>query len=157
MRTDVPDYMPGKAMAQANHAGTQFVGKAMRRSEKDRMGFEKHFLEWYAEAQGFGTCIVLGCTHREMLTRTAIAAGLGLTTGTIHDPTYPIRDGHMIKTLPIDTCSYVFGRKSRCNWRLTACHFSVDEQEESSYSKTINNTGDRHYGIQTYPRRRIPD
>lgn len=118
MRTDVPDYVPGKAMAQANHAGTQFMGKAIRRSQKDPEGFEKHFLEWYSEAQGFGTCIVLGCTHMQMISRTAIAHGLGLTTGIIHDPTYPIRDGHVIKTLPIDTCSYVFGRKSRCKLAL---------------------------------------
>lgn len=118
MRTDVPDYLPGKAMAQANHAGTQFVGKAIKLSDKDPDGFQQHFLEWYSEAQGFGTCIVLGCTHMQMISRTAIAHGLGLVTGTIHDPTYPIRDGHVIKTLPIDTCSYVFGRKSRCKLAL---------------------------------------
>lgn len=118
MRHDVPDFVPGKAMAQANHAGTQFMGRAARRCEKDPEGFHKHFMEWYNEADGFGTCIVLGCTHTQMIGRTSIANGLGLVTGVIHDPTYPIRDGHMMKTLPIDTCSYVFGRKSRCSLAL---------------------------------------
>lgn len=117
MRTDVPDFVAGKAMAQANHAGTQFVGRAIARSDKDP-GFESHFLEWYGEARGFGTCIVLGCTHMQMVTRTAIAHHLGLVADTIHDPTYPLRDGLMMHTLPVDTCAYVFGRKSRCNLAL---------------------------------------
>ena len=118
MRTDVPDYRTGKAMAQANHAGTQFIGKSVIRADNDPTGFGKHFTEWYGEAHGFGTCIVLECTHMQMLTRTAIANGLGLVAAVVHDPTYPIRDGHIIKTLPIDTCSYVFGRQSRCKLAL---------------------------------------
>jgi peptidyl-tRNA hydrolase len=117
MRTDVPDFVPGKAMAQANHAGTQFIGRALSRSAKD-YGFEQQFLEWYGEARGFGTCIVLGVTHMQMITRTAIAHHLGLVADTIHDPTYPIRDGHLMQVIPVDTCAYVFGRKSRAGLAL---------------------------------------
>ena len=39
---------------------------------------------------------------------------IGLHANTIHDPTYPIRDGDQIITAPVDTCAYVFGRKSAC-------------------------------------------
>ena len=119
MRNDVPDFVVGKAIAQANHAGTQFVGNALLRARKDPTGFEKHFLEWYNEATGFGTCIILECSYMEMVARTATASGLGLTSGIITDPTYPIRDGHCFKTLSIETCSYVFGRKSRCQLALS--------------------------------------
>lgn len=115
MRTDVPDYVPGKAMAQANHAGTQFI---IRAAQFEDRSFTKHFDEWISEGDMFGTCIVLGCTHLQMKTRLGIAHGLGLLTGIVHDPTYPIRDGHTMFTAPIDTCGYVFGRKSRCSLAL---------------------------------------
>lgn len=111
MRTDLPDYIPGKSMAQANHAGTKFVAEAVKRPHPS---YAQHFEEWMGEAGGFGTCIVLGCSYREMELRLDTAHHLGLHAGLIHDPTYPIRDGHKLHTLPIDTCAYIFGRKSRC-------------------------------------------
>lgn len=115
MRTDVPDYKPGKAMAQANHAGTQFLKYAGRR---DDHSFRVHFNEWYDAADGFGICIVLACTYPQLLSRVEIAHNLGLVAGITHDPSYPIRDGHRIQHLPVDTCGFVFGRKSRCGLAL---------------------------------------
>ena len=111
MRTDLPDYMPGKSMAQANHAGTAFITH----------GFNTHnpyavaFRDWLEEGGGgFGTCIVLGVDYRTMLARQERAHHLGLVTEIITDPGYPIRNGHLIATLPIETCAYVFGPAHRC-------------------------------------------
>lgn len=115
MRTDLLDPSPGKGMAQANHAGTQFMKRAAGLTDHS---FRIHFEEWFNAADGFGICVVLGVTHMQMITRTAIAQALGLCADTIHDPSYPMRDGHIIQHLPVNTCSFVFGRKSRCTLAL---------------------------------------
>lgn len=115
MRTDLPDYQPGKSMAQANHAGTAFVNDAGLLFS----GLPKHFLipafrTWINEGNGFGTCIVLGCTYAEMRYAVEMAELVDLLAGIVHDPTYPIRDGHMTQTLPVDTCAYIFGGRIDC-------------------------------------------
>lgn len=121
MRSDVPDYQPGKAMAQANHAGTQFMKRAAQLTDHS---FRVHFDEWFNAADGFGICIVLTCTSLQMKTRVAIAHHLGLVAYIVHDPSYPIRNGHEIIKAPVDTCGFVFGRKSRCKLALDGLHLS---------------------------------
>ena len=121
MRNDVPDYKPGKAMAQANHAGTQFIKYANRLTDHS---FRVHFDEWNEAADGFGICIVLTCTYRELISRTEIARNLGLVAAIVHDPSYPVRDGHRMQHLPVDTCGFVFGRKSRCSLPLNGLQLS---------------------------------
>lgn len=115
MRTDLPDYVAGKSMAQANHAGTLFMRDMFvyePSGPDDRM--KDYFQDWLTEAEGFGTCIVLGCTLSTLETRMWVAQGAGLPHGLILDPTYPIRDGYNVQTLPVTTCGYVFGPKERC-------------------------------------------
>lgn len=111
MRQDVPDYLSGKAQAQSNHAGTHMVFKSIKKNDP---ALNALMNEWADEADGFGTCIVLSVTAPEMRQAVSLANLLGLHAGIVHDPTYPIRDGDRYNTLPIDTCAYVFGRKSEC-------------------------------------------
>ncbi len=111
MRQDVPDYLSGKAMAQANHAGTAMVLRGQRTGKIDLL---TEIDEWAAEADGFGTCIVLLVTSAEMRQAVSIASLMGVWAGIVHDPTYPLRDGDRFHTLPVDTCAFVFGRKSVC-------------------------------------------
>jgi peptidyl-tRNA hydrolase len=111
MRTDLPDYMPGKSMAQANHAGTAFVVQGLQSWNP----YGTAFREWLDEGGGgFGTCIVLGVDYRTMLARQERAHHLGLVTEIITDPGYPIRDGHRVVTPAVETCAYVFGPAHRC-------------------------------------------
>lgn len=115
MRTDLLDFSPGKGMAQANHAGTQFIKRAALLTDHS---FRCHFEEWFDAADGFGICVVLGVTRRQLFERIETAHGLGLCASIVHDPSYPMRDGDLIQHLPVDTCGFVFGRKSRCQLAL---------------------------------------
>lgn len=114
MRNDLPDYQAGKCMAQANHAGTQFtiaMGYALGQPESCP-NLEKQFQRWANEAEWFGTCIVLGATYKEMETRLAYAGKLGHLFDIVLDETYPVRDGHEVQTLPVETCGWIFCTKS---------------------------------------------
>lgn len=65
----------------------------------------------------FGTKLTLAVTAGEMRQVVNMAQLLSFHAGITHDPTYPIfiRDGDrtQVTTLPVDTCAYVFGRKSQ--------------------------------------------
>lgn len=111
MRTDVPDYFGPKAQAQSNHAGTKMVFDALSSGNNELVA---ELTEWEREAGGFGTCIVLHTSAAEMRQAVSLAQLLGIHAGIVHDPTFPVRDGDRYTTLPIDTCAYVFGRKSKC-------------------------------------------
>lgn len=110
MRRDLPDILSGKCMAQANHAGTQFMRDAAR---LDHPSNRPHFMEWLGAGDGFGICVVLSVLSFEMRVALAQAHLAGIQNGVVHDPSYPIRDGDQIQTLPVDTCAYLFGRRSR--------------------------------------------
>ncbi len=111
MRQDVPDYLSGKAMAQANHAGTKMVMDALSSGDYDLVELVN---QWGAEGGGFGTCIVLGVTAPEMRQAVTLGKLMGLHAGIVHDPSYPLRDGEKIQTIPLDTCGFLFGSKSDC-------------------------------------------
>lgn len=113
MRTDLIDYQPGKCMAQAHHAGTRMMTHASR-AIIDHALLPDLMADWLDQGGGFGTTIVLGVTYPQLLARTALASAAGLLADLVRDPTYPVRDGHMLVTLPIDTCGYVFGLRSDC-------------------------------------------
>ena len=110
MRRDVPDFVNGKAMAQSNHAGTKMMWDAFKK--KDR-ALRKDILEWLEVADGFGTCLTMEASAADMRQAVSLAQLLGFHAGFVDDPTYPIRDGYEIKTLPVTTCAYVFGWKSK--------------------------------------------
>lgn len=128
MRTDLDSMNSGKGMAQASHASNAFV-KVM--NDNKLMSGDKalagdvafidenatssmHLFErWSTETtQGFGTVLVLGVNELEMRTAVTMANRLGYTADVLHDPTYPVRDGEICHTLPLDTCAYVFGDKN---------------------------------------------
>lgn len=111
MRTDIPDYSDPKASAQVNHAGTKMVIEGYRKKDKHLTAMLD---EWEAEGGGFGTCIVLGVDAPTMRQAVSMAELLDLHTGIVHDPSYPVRDGDKMASLPVDTCAYLFGKKSAC-------------------------------------------
>ncbi len=111
MRTDLASMNPGKAMAQASHAGSTFVHNAEPGYNVD----EELFNAWQKETpQGFGTVLVLGVTEVQMRTAVAVAESFGVDKfpcEIIHDPTYPLQDGDTTHFIPVDTCGYIFGDK----------------------------------------------
>ena len=111
MRTDLDSMNPGKAMAQASHAGSVFEHNAEPGYNVD----EKLFEEWrQSTTQGFGTVLVLGVNEDQMRTAVEVAESFGVDTfpcGIIHDPTYPLQDGDITHFIPLDTCGYIFGDK----------------------------------------------
>lgn len=71
-----------------------------------------------AARRTFGTVLTLAVSAAEMRQSVSVAQIVGLHAGVTHDPTYPIfiEDGDrtQVVTAPVDSCAYVFGRKSAC-------------------------------------------
>ena len=111
MRTDLPDFKTGKCMAQANHAGTAFM-EYVKKFPDDELISRSRW--WLDEGGGFGTCVVLGVTSRQLPRLIDIAKVFQMPAEIVHDPSYPILDGHIVQTLPVDTCGFVFGWSNDC-------------------------------------------
>ena len=124
MRTDLASMNPGKAVAQGTHAANQCVWEITQKMadrmeqipvdpQKDDDELVASMLqEWQNETgKGFGTCICLGVTERQMRTKVETAQRLGFHAGITHDPSYPLVDGDSFHQIPLDTCGFVFGRK----------------------------------------------
>lgn len=112
MRTDVPQPLVGRHAAQSNHAGTAFVIRAYRK--KDPALIEQ-IDEWEQEGDGFGTTIVKEVTAAEMKQAVSLATLMGVYADIVHDPEYFIKDGDSVHFIPVDTCAFVFGRRSVCD------------------------------------------
>lgn len=108
MRNDLESMNPGKACAQAHHAGTQVAIKDFRTWDVKHQNW---FGKWQQQAGGFGTVICLAVDERRMRKAMETAKKIDLPHGIIHDPTYPLRDGASFHLIPLDTCAYVFGPK----------------------------------------------
>ncbi len=122
MRTDIGSMNPGKGMAQGSHAANQMMyeGRHLVRDklcENMSVDFVRDakwyilsdmFDNWEKAANGFGTCIVLGATDRQMRASIRSAKSAGLHAGITNDPTYPVKDGDTFYTLSMDTCAYIF-------------------------------------------------
>ena len=125
MRTDLASMNPGKAMAQASHAGSTFVHNAEPGYNVD----EELFNAWQKETpQGFGTVLVLGVTEVQMRTAVAVAESFGVDKfpcEIIHDPTYPLQDGDTTHFIPVDTCGYIFGDKENITLQAILQNFEV--------------------------------
>ena len=111
MRTDMKSLLlPGKMAAQVAHAANESVTKA-------RMHGLTWLLDSWHEGRSFGTTIVKNVgTISNLRDYIAKANGLGIFCGIIHDPEYPISDGEMTHLIPVDTCGFVFGMKSQCEF-----------------------------------------
>ena len=111
MRTDLDSMNPGKAMAQASHAGSAFVHNAEPGYNVD----EELFNAWQqSTTQGFGTVLVIEVNEAQMITAVEVAESCGVDKfpcDIIHDPTYPLQDGDTTHFIPVDTCGYIFGYK----------------------------------------------
>lgn len=105
MRNDMNSLNPGKAMAQAHHAGTQ-----MAETVKDKL-HNALYLQWLEQAGHFGTVLTLACDCYDLEEAMQGAKKLGLLHGTLLDPTYPIDDGQTTHTFPVVTCGYVLCRR----------------------------------------------
>jgi len=124
VRNDLPSLNPGKAMAQAIHAGHLFT----HRHHKD-----KAYKAWAGEL-GFGTTVTLSADLHDIC-RLIGQRGPSLAGGWVTDPTYPIivprdtmefvdaeklsapvqytRDNQsVILCRKEDTCAYLFGERS---------------------------------------------
>lgn len=113
MRTDLDSMNSGKGMAQASHASNAFVHSMSNKNDKAVIVVNHLYEKWLKETtQGFGTVLVLGVNERQMRAAVIVAARVGFVSDVIHDPTYPIHDGEICHTLPLDTCGYVFGDKN---------------------------------------------
>ena len=125
MRTDLASMNPGKAMAQASHAGSTFVHNAEPGYNVD----EELFNAWQRETpQGFGTVLVLGVTEVQMRTAVAVAESFGVDKfpcEIIHDPTYPLQDGDTTHFIPVDTCGYIFGDKENITLQAILQNFEL--------------------------------
>ena len=125
MRTDLDSMNPGKAMAQASHAGSTFVHNAEPGYNVD----EELFNAWQKETQqGFGTVLVLGVTEVQMRTAIAVAESFGVDKfpcEIIHDPTYPLQDGDTTHFIPVDTCGYIFGDKENITLQAILQNFEL--------------------------------
>ena len=110
VRVDVPNFQMGKACAQTHHNGTEMTEDLI---EKNFPDLNALYAEW-KEDRKFGTVLTLACTAAQMRQAVNLAQLLGLHAKVTHDPTYPIQDGDRYTTAPIDSCAYIFGRKSKC-------------------------------------------
>lgn len=116
MRTDMESLNPGKAMAQAAHAGNALETRCNREVQvgllEGNLSAEMlgdAYCAWkHQTSQGFGTTIVLGGSMSLISMDVKRLQGLGYLADIVHDPSYPIRDGDVTHLIPLDTCAYVF-------------------------------------------------
>lgn len=114
VRTDMDSMQYGKGAAQAAHAANLFTYNEIisKHMSGNASSISKDVLDWQDQAGGFGTTITLGATEMEMQMCMQLAAGIGLKSGIVTDPTYPLMDGQTLHLLPVKTTAYIFGRKS---------------------------------------------
>lgn len=112
MRTDMASLNPGKAMAQAAHAGSAMEKDIYQYAANSEL--RKMYIRWKGQtSQGFGTTIVLGAGWDEfakMLDFCHLEMPFGemYHHGAVTDPTYPIQDGQVTHLINVRTCMYVF-------------------------------------------------
>lgn len=117
MRNDLKSMTAGRAAAHAAHAANQMVyhlreiGDAAFDDTYERM-----LQEWEEQADGFGTTIVLAadidCIRETVKAAMGCAKADPIAAGIVHDPTYPLRDGEITHLIALDTCGFVFARRS---------------------------------------------
>lgn len=108
MRNDMQSLNPGKACAQAAHAGNAFIDIFEKNISEYNDETKMAVVKWKNHThQGFGTTIVLGVNDAQMK-NVIEELSENYIVGIVHDPTYPIRDGEVTHLIPVDTCAFVF-------------------------------------------------
>ena len=124
MRSDMDSLNPGKMVAQGAHAANYFafqmrqaatvVAERGSTAPKDLQRAAALFRQWETSTpQGFGVTICLDVDGDSLPKVVDGAIMMGMTTGIVHDPSYPLVDGAVCHLLPLDTCGFVFGDKSK--------------------------------------------
>ena len=111
MRTDLASLNPGKAMAQAAHAGD-----VLRHKVRDELVLEDKYQMWRDANDGvFGTCLVYGITEKQYRTIFTPSFQENFLAGpyVVHDPTYPLIDGDICHQIPLDTCWVALGFRGK--------------------------------------------
>jgi len=120
MRTDLDSLTPGKAMAQAVHAGNaleshfettmQITATSSDKLEQEyAKSLSEAFYAWKHQTdQDFGTTIVLGGSMSKIKVDIECLQRNKFLAAVVHDPTYPLGDGAVTHLIPLDTCAYVF-------------------------------------------------
>lgn len=112
VRSDIVSMNPGKMAAQACHGANACINSV----KKSAYPIYEMLKSWELQTdQAFGTTVVLdGGTIDNIrnIVETLSTHYKEISTGIVHDPTYPINDGVAIHLIPIDTVAWVFGRKS---------------------------------------------
>lgn len=112
MRSDLDSLNPGKAMAQAAHASS-VIHEATMNVEMD------HDVRgpWKEQTnQGFGVCLVLDGVNEptiQEIVEEIRTTHSDVFAEVIHDPTYPVTDGHVTHHIPVNTCAVILGMKSK--------------------------------------------
>ena len=110
IRNDLDSMTPGRACAQATHAANHCVYSLI--NIDDMRGLR----EWQNETpQKFGTTIVLQAdwlTILDVIDSINYMVGKHIKYGIVHDPEYHIQDGSVTHLIPLDTCAWIFGKKS---------------------------------------------
>jgi len=134
VRSDLYSLTPGKAAAQVSHSANQCVFELRQKITSrldcrdvpyftDRENYLRNMLEQWEGDRGFVTCIVLAAIPEEIIKIVQQANHVGYHSNITHDPSYPLRDGKFMHSIPLDTCAYVFGVKSELEPFL--CHLSL--------------------------------
>lgn len=92
MRSDIQSLNPGKAMAQAAHAGTAFASNFYEGVYNEILP-KNVFDEWIKEGVDFGTTIVLDADEKKVdfILEEVEKKNIKLPVGKIIDPTYPFK------------------------------------------------------------------
>lgn len=125
MRSDLESLNPGKMVAQGAHAANQFthtmdnVVAKLKDSDDGSTSFfsmtalRNMYYQWKTSTpDGFGVTICLDITGEQLPLVVEAAKHMKFAAGVTHDPSYPLLDGKVLHSLPLDTCGYVFGDKS---------------------------------------------
>ena len=117
MRTDLESMSSGKMAAQACHGANACV-KDIRDSGNKYMN---DLLDVWEDStpSGFGVTIILDGGPMVDIVDLAVSMSLRnsdrISSGIIHDPSYPISDGDVTHLIPLNTCMYMFYDKNEHN------------------------------------------
>lgn len=117
MRSDLDSLNPGKMVAQGAHAANQFTHQmdAIIKDMDNDNPVSSFFLyqAWKTSTpHGFGVTICLDVSGEQLPLVVRAAKRARFVAGVTHDPSYPLLDGRVLHSIPLDTCGYVFGDKS---------------------------------------------
>lgn len=116
-RNDMATMSQGRSDAQNSHATSDFhEGLILHRFfNKELSGnplrWTVEFAEW-KENRNFGTAVVLMGPYADIQGAVELAKQAGFYAGITHDPSYAVPDGQTVHFVPVDTCGFIFGRKS---------------------------------------------